>query len=101
MRENTSAIFKTLNLLNLEKIYKYEVLIYMFKKKDTLCTKKTGITRSAGKEHILIPDWYKEHSRKQCGYVGPIFYNNLPNKIKEISDIKKYKKEIKLLLRPM
>ena len=95
-RTSESEIYEKMNVLELKKLYKKRLLIFVFKNKtmyeiyDTVTTH----SRTGGGFVSAYPKWKKTHSRLQARYTGCSYFNKLSPACRNERSIGKYKKMI-------
>ena len=97
-REHTNPLFKQLGLLKFPDIYKFHLLVYMFKamSKGEYAPLHNLSTRN---RHLAVPVYYNLTSaRKAVSFAGPKSWNELPLSLRNIQRLKPFKKALKKYL---
>ena len=93
--EHISSIFYELKILKFTDIYKFYVSIYMFQNKNSEKFKKDHAINTRNR-HLAQPSFNRlsicQHS---VNYLGPHIWNNLPEYIRDLDSLKKFKYELK------
>lgn len=92
---STEALYSESGIFDVKKLYIYQCLIWAFKSRNFLESYSSHNTRNVQNQSLKIPLFKKTHTQRFVFYFGPKFYNILPPCIKNISSIKRFKKEIK------
>ena len=92
---HTNDLFYSCSLLKLPEIYKFRILMHMYKNIENFDTIE-GITRSSG---LLREEYHRlEGSNMSITYIGPKFWNNLPSDIQGSSSLNTFKNNVNKLL---
>jgi hypothetical protein len=98
-RTGEEEIYSKMNVMKLEEIYKYRLLMFLFKHKYLFQLHNTEqITRKGGGISSVYPSWTKTHSRWQARYRGSELFSSLPYKVRGEKRLSSYKNEIRRLL---
>ena len=98
---HTACLFKSLNILNLNDVYKLHVLVYMYKTIHEHFDRQllsslvlhsdvhNYATRNASQ--FVLPRYSRTMSRFSLQYRGPALWNELPQRLREIKTLKQFK----------
>lgn len=98
LQKETSCrgLFKALNMLTLPGIYMYQTKIYAKNSEEQLAKNLDIHQYNTRKKNNIHLDLYKgAFSKNNPIHAGSKLLNNLPNNIKNIKDLKKFKKELR------
>ena len=94
-REHTDPIFKRLNILKLTDIYKINLLTYVHKTRSHGYFQRNHNvnTRSS---NFATPTFHRLHqTQRAVSYAGPNHWNSLPENLKQIDKLSRFKIEVK------
>ena len=94
-RDHTNPLYKKLNILKFEDIYKYNVLIYMFKarREGEYLVEHNRVTRN---RDIARSTYHRtELSQHAVSYTGPKIWNSMPSNVTSIQKLGQFKQSIK------
>lgn len=97
-RTSESVIYDKMGMRKLEKVYKYRLLMFLFKNKDLfqLHHSKQTRTRNSIAMVTAYPDWKKEHSRLLQGkYQSAILFNLLLPNIRNERSLSAFKRFVR------
>lgn len=98
-RSSEVNIYPKMNVMKIENLYKFRLLIFVFKNKDFFHIHDTvSYSRTGGGLVAAYPKWKKHHSRLQARYRGFEIFNKLPNYVRGEKSISKFKKQVKELV---
>ena len=90
---HTSPIFKRFNILKFDDIYKYKLVLRMFRCGESFRCNHTVETRNIS---LAVPVFHRlTKTQNAFSYQGPHAWNNLPNYIKCIRTETKFKKMVR------
>ena len=97
-RDHTSPLYKKLKILKFEDIYKFNLLIYMFKarNKGQYLVEHERLTRSRDQARSIYHRL--ELTQHAVSYVGPKIWNSLPANIASIQRLGQFKRSLKKYL---
>lgn len=90
--ESCRGIFKKLNVLTVYGLYIFECLMFVMKNRDKF---ENANVRSNRNHNLLYPNHRLTITEKSPYYMCIKFYNKLPNSIKLINSVSKWKKTLK------
>ena len=93
--EPKSIIYPQMKKMSLKNLYKYKMLMFTFKNKETFQVKKSLCASRAGGGQVA---GYVGCSRLQSRYKGVEIFNKLPEHIRNQEKIGLFKKEIRKFL---
>ena len=96
-REHTDPLFKCLNILKIEDIYKLNLLLYVHKSRSQGNFQRSHNinTRSS---NFATPMFHRlGQTQRAVSYAGPNAWNDIPHNLQEIEKLSKFKSEIKKL----
>lgn len=101
VRHPTKLLYDELNLLNVRKLYVFEVLMWMFDVKSSLphLPDINYLIRSRLDRPVQVPFFRKSHMQRFVFYYGPKLYNSLPGNIKNITSKSLYSKHIRRFIK--
>lgn len=92
----SELIYKESDLLNIRELYSHCLLIHQYKThSDSTLVDHSYNTRGKDRKQVKVTVAQKTIGTKCFTYLGPRLYNNLPESIKQIRSIIKYKREVK------
>lgn len=91
----SDKLYSEARILDLQQLFFLVVSIYQFNNKATLLEINHNYNTRQKLTKYKTPFCFKSIGQRSCLYLAPRFYNQLPNKIKEIRNLKKFKIEIK------
>ena len=100
----TDQIYKSLGILNVEKLYKFKICTYMQRLLNnppsqelllTICNKKVSIYTTRYDDYYTKPNFTLQKSTNCISWQGPTLYNSLPNYIKNTKRLNMFKKTLK------
>ena len=105
---HTDPLFSKLKLLKLDDLYKHQLVIFMYKAAnsklpDSMSSMLTR-TQNIHKHNLRHQNSYyiqniRANSRKcTINYSGPVYWNALPSKLKQLVSIQQFKNKLKELL---
>ena len=105
---STKASFCKLNLLTLNNINKYQILLFMFRYHHSLLPKTINIHFQTGSQihghYTRFSHHYRSHYARintkefSIHCIGPVLWNNLPEELKTLYSINSFKYHLKQLL---
>ena len=96
--QSTTPLFLKFNILKLSDIYKYNIGIYMFKQIEAgnFQTQHNLNTRN---RNLAVPQFHRlTTTQHSINFQGPNFWNTLPDSLKNLENVTKFKKELKKYL---
>ena len=104
-RDHTAPLFKSLNILPLDKLYLYNIALFMYKRHHNLIPgiiesifltrQETLATVTRQRNHLHVPFASSRVLSNSLSVKGPLLYNSLSQVISINCSIHKYKKSIK------
>src|SRR6218665_2083595 len=101
-------VFCKLNLLTLNNINKYQILLFMFRYHHSLLPKTINIHFQTGSQihghYTRFSHHYRSHYARintkefSIHCIGPVLWNNLPEEVKTLYSINSFKYHLKQLL---
>src|SRR6218665_1026539 len=105
---STKASFLKLNLLTLNNINKYQILLFMFHYHHSLLPKSITIHFQTGSKihghYTRFSHHYRSHYARintkefSIHYIGPVLWNNLPEELKILYSINSFRYHLRQLL---
>ena len=80
---STVSTFGKYNILNLNNLFKYSAGCYVHRRRYKYMRVRPRAGLRGGDVVASVPDWQLARSRKQAAFAATIFYNSLPNNIRE------------------
>ena len=101
--ENADFLLKELHWLPVETRVVYKIILIVFKVLSGQCTSfeltyKTNNLRSGNDLLLETPNFKTKYGKRIFAYSGTRYWNALPNNLRIIKDIEKFKKDLKTLL---
>ena len=95
---HTSPLFYDLNLLKFHDIYKFHVLVFIFKSISEGHF-KIGHNLNTRQQNLAEPIFQRlSLTQRSLSYIGPVFWNQLPSHIREIDKLPLFKRTLKSYL---
>ena len=98
-RESCRTLFPILEILPLPALYIYQIIIFF--KKHPHYLEQAKATHNYGTRHrnnYVLSKHRSSAFEKGASYAGKIFYNKLPQNIKDLESLTLFKKKLKLFL---
>ena len=92
---HTKPLFKQLNLLTLENIYRFQLGIYMYhaRSRDEYPTQSAYPTRGFNR---ALPEYHRiPITQHALSHKGPTFWNTLPQELRAINNYKRFRSSLK------
>lgn len=97
-RESCRGIFRTNKILTIYALYLYECLIFLFKNRQLFTGYNTNTTYNTRTQDLNYPIHRLSLTEKSPSYMCLKIYNRLPNHIKNIDNLQRFKTTIKNML---
>lgn len=97
-RESCRSVFYQNNIMTIIGLYIYECLMFFFKNRDQFGTNYIPHGFNTRTKNVNYPIHRLQVTENSPQYKGIKFFNKLPDEIKIISGIKKFKREVKKLI---
>ena len=96
--DHTTPLFSSLKILKLPDIYKYQISVYMFENNHNPIF-QSNHQHDTRNRNLLNPVFHRlSRTQQAMSSVGPRIWNSLPNDLKLISTLPKFKTELKCFL---
>ena len=101
---HTSPIFKELLILKFDDLYLYYLIIFMFRTvklklnslfEEIIFSNNSSHVYPTRNSNIRLPLYSKSLCQNSVFYQGPFFWNELPENLKNIKSIHKFKRLVK------
>lgn len=93
-RERTQPLFDLWGFLPVADLYRYNLVIFMYKYSYLFELDKTNDRLRQRNYTFKVKPWRKDHVRKQCPFLGPLFYNSLPMSLQNAPTLSRLKPEL-------
>jgi hypothetical protein len=95
-RTSEKDIYQTIQKMRVEELYRYRLLMYLFKNKNSFHLHNTElVTRTGSTTRAKLLIYNKEHSRKQAKYQAQRLFNGLPAILRGETVLSKFKRAIR------
>ena len=97
-RDHTSPIFRSLNLLKIQDIHKFSILVHMHKKFNDNNFRVSHSINTRNR-NLANPVFHRLTVTQQAvSFKGPLYWNNLPVNLREIKSLPAFKFHLKKYL---
>ena len=94
-RDHTNSHFKSLKILKLEDLYKSYLLIHMHSRNDSELHSDQHNYNTRNRNNVINPFFVHSKCQKTWLYKQTVYWNDLPNFIKNINSYNRFKNALK------
>ena len=92
---HTSSTFRMYKILKFSDIYKYHVLIYMYKNRSKPIFNVQHDVSTRNRNNLVSSFQRLKRTQNSVYYIGPKFWNELPNRVRNSSRLCEFKNNLK------